>query len=78
MPKFRYMKQGDAAEERGQVHRVLSENAVPYLTRRLDGSDLSVSDGVSHDSERIEAEDRGEVFKFKEVSFDDWAEYIPE
>lgn len=76
--KFRYFKEGDATEERGQVMRVLAENSKPYLLRKLDGSDLQVPEDKTFDEARGEAELSGDVFKVKEVNFDDWAEYIPE
>ena len=36
---FKYVKEGDALEERGQVHRILEENLGDYLEKKLDNGE---------------------------------------
>lgn len=56
MPKFKYYKEGDSVEKKGQIFRVLEENAETWANA---------------------PGDLGEP-KYKEVSFVEWADYIPE
>ena len=72
MPKFLYFKEGDSAENNGQVHRVPVEEAKAYLLRKLDGTDVEISGGVDLVEARQRMEAEGVVFKFKPVEFKDW------
>ena len=82
---YRYFKEGDAVEDRGQTHRIDAENATPWLLKRLDNSWQLASGEISNEANpiegitveaaeaiRTEAETAGVVFKFKEVTEDDW------
>lgn len=69
---FRYFKEGDAVAENGQILRVLSDNAAPYLLEKLTDGKLECPEGVTADEARTKTEDDGTVFKYKEVTFKDW------
>jgi hypothetical protein len=75
---FRYFKEGDAVENNGQTHRVICDESAPYLVRKLDGSDLEVTEGKTADEARAEAEAAGDTFKFKEVTFNEWLDGLAE
>lgn len=82
---FRYFKEGDAVEDRGQTHRVFAHNATPWLLKRLDNAwqlaeetsllanpiaEITPEDAAAIRSKHEEA---GVVFKFKEVEYKDWS-----
>jgi hypothetical protein len=69
---FRYFKEGDSVAENGQILRVLSDNATPYLLEKLADGKLECPEGSTADDVRIKAEAEGTAFKYKEVTFKDW------